>query len=116
MKKLQEDIDRNKTLMNIVNLSDLRDSDTWSPRTMVQKREGREKFYFEDNKFTKEPKSKSSQLYYLTPKIADFLNDKITETQEKYMEYLKSKTLTDNLIYDFTSDVIKYTREKKEGK
>jgi hypothetical protein len=110
---LQEDIDRTKNLINIVNLSDLRDSGTWDPKTMTQKKEGRNKYYFENDRFVETPSSKSSKLYYLTPNMFEILNNMIHKTQEKYMEYLNQKEITDTLIHNYTSDKLNYRKQKK---
>jgi len=111
----EEQFEKNKQQINIVNFSDIVDSGSWSPQTMTQKKEGREKFYFENNQFIKDPELRSSKLYYLNPKIVGILNDRINKTIEKYTEYIRYKRITDAIISDFTSDVVKYSREKKEG-
>jgi hypothetical protein len=106
----EDQFEKNKSLINIVNFSDLVDSDTWSPKTMVQKQEGREKYYYEEDQFVKNPISKSSRLYYLSDEVANLLNNRIHQTKEKYSEYLRFKNITDTLIRDFTSDEVRYKR------
>jgi hypothetical protein len=106
----ENQFEKNRPLINVINLSDLRDADTWSPKTFVQKKEGRDKYYFEDDQFVKTPKLKSSKLYFLSNKVAELLNDRIKQTKEKYSEYIKFKETTDTLLKQFSSDDVKYKR------
>jgi len=100
MKNLQEDIDRTKDLINIVNLSDLQDSGTWSPITMTKLKDGALKYYYVDGKFTtKHPEgSKNYELFYLKPGAADFLNKHIELTRQKKREYQHQLDLTNEAM------------------
>lgn len=103
MKKLNEDIDRQKSLMNIVNLSDIQKTGTWSPDTILRFKKGRDMYQIKNNKFVKihkEPKRKDvyysgkpKEIYFLTTDEAITVNnlmDEISEYQSK-INNLKEK-------------------------
>jgi hypothetical protein len=91
--KLQEDIDRNKELMNIVNFSDLIDAGTWSPNALVRKKQGREIYTLDNGKFVKrdrEPEQrqpwnhghKPKGVFYLTDEEANTVNEMMVKVRE----------------------------------
>ena len=105
MKNLNEDINRQKDLMNIVSLSDLQDAGTWSSEILTRKKEGREIFTLENGKLSKrekEPKLRGSRspgwgykqkdIFYLTPNEAESVNgmlEMIREYESKVKELRK---------------------------
>ena len=94
---LQEDINRNKELMNIVSLSDLNDAGTWSPNALVRAKEGRGIYTYDKGKFVKrdrEPEERNNwswghkpkEVFYLTIEEAETVNSLISRAKELEME------------------------------
>jgi hypothetical protein len=97
---LQEDINRNKELMNIVNLSDLNDAGTWSADALVRGKKGRGIYTYEKGKFVKrnrEPEERNSwswghkpkEVFYLTNEEAETVNTLMTRVIELELESKK---------------------------
>lgn len=99
MKRLEEDIDLTKDLMNIVNFSDIQDSGTWDSKVMTALKDGAVKYYYHDGKFlTDHPGGrKSPKVFYLSPGSAKLLNSQIELTRQKGKEYKEQLSLFNEL-------------------
>lgn len=90
MKKLYEDINRQKEIMNIINLSDL--SNSWSPDTVLRRKEGKDMYQIKNHKLIKlksEPtrkdvyySGKPKEVYYLTDDEVININEILNRISE----------------------------------
>lgn len=91
--ELHEDIERNKSLMNIVKKSDLDNAGTWSADVLSRKSEGKNIYTYSDGVFTKRdnkplkrgtPRHGGSrtEIFYLSDEQAGQANDLIKQSRD----------------------------------
>ena len=91
--ELHEDIERNKSLMNIVKKSDLDNAGTWSADVLSRKSEGKNIYTYSDGVFIKREKKPlkrgverhgggRTEIFYLSDEQAKQANDLITQSRE----------------------------------
>jgi len=99
--------------LNLIKLSDLDKSGTWSPGVMVHAKEGREPYVFENGEFIKRSESinkLTNKVVYLSENGALKLNQILSHSRKLESEakkmLTKSKTLKD-IVYQHTGLKIK---------